>query len=156
MEAGMRVAMKQRAARFAPAAEPNIVPFIDVLLVLLIIFMVTAPRPTVDLRVDLPSRNGALVPIIAPTVVNIAQDAGRVRWYVNDVEAPGGELAARTLAHVLAGNPALTAADVYSEARIHVRADQDIAYARVIEALDALQRAHFAKVSLSAQRADEV
>jgi biopolymer transport protein ExbD len=153
----MRATMKQRAARFSPAAEPNIVPFIDVLLVLLIIFMVTAPRPTVDLRVDLPSRGGVLVPIIAPTIVDIAQgEAGGVRWYIDDVETPGAELAARTLAHVLAANPALTAADVYSEARIYVRADQDIAYARVVEALDALQRAHFAKVSLSAQRADEV
>jgi len=40
-----------------PMADPNVIPFIDILLVLLIIFMVTAPIPTVDIRVDLPPPN---------------------------------------------------------------------------------------------------
>ena len=47
-------ALRERRARLDETSEPNVIPFIDVLLVLLVIFMVTAPTPTTDLRLDLP------------------------------------------------------------------------------------------------------
>jgi biopolymer transport protein ExbD len=65
-------AFAQRSrARFEPAADPNVIPFIDVLLVLLIIFMVTAPKPTTDLRVDLPRPGTAIPVVIPPTIVHV-------------------------------------------------------------------------------------
>ena len=48
------IALRARRARLDETSEPNVIPFIDVLLVLLVIFMVTAPTPTTDLRLDLP------------------------------------------------------------------------------------------------------
>ena len=146
---------RQRTARFLPAVEPNVIPFIDVLLVLLIIFMVTAPKPTVDLRLELASRSG-IPPIIAPTIIDIEQaPGGAVRMLVDQQEVAASDLAQRTLANVLSHNGALTPEDVYADARIYVRADQDIAYGNVVAALDILQSARFAKVGIFAQRVDE-
>jgi len=52
----MALSMARPRRRAMPQADPNVIPFIDVLLVLLIIFMVTAPKPTTDLRVDMAPR----------------------------------------------------------------------------------------------------
>ena len=62
--------------RLHPTSEPNVIPFIDVLLVLLIIFMVTAPTPTVDLHVDLPSNGARAGPERATIVALRAQTSG--------------------------------------------------------------------------------
>jgi len=51
------MAGKVGGSKGGPMTDPNVIPFIDILLVLLIIFMVTAPIPTVDIRVDLPPPN---------------------------------------------------------------------------------------------------
>ncbi len=151
----MIAVQRQRTARFLPAVEPNVIPFIDVLLVLLIIFMVTAPTPNVDLRLELASRSGS-PPVISPTIVDIEQaPGGGVRMLVDQEAVTASDLAQLTLAHVLSQNSALTAEDAYAEARIYVRADQDIAYGNVVAALDILQGARFAKVGIFAQRADE-
>jgi len=75
MEAPMAQAYlaRKRVTRLAPTADPNVIPFIDVLLVLLIIFMVTAPKPTTDLRVDLPQRNVVSPALLEPTIVALRQ-----------------------------------------------------------------------------------
>lgn len=146
---------RKRAAT-DPAAEPNVIPFIDVLLVLLIIFMVTAPKPTVDLRLEMARRSGVSHALIEPTVVALRAGASAApALYVDDVEVAAERLAQSVLAHVLAANPTLAPEDVYAEAPIQVRSDQDIAYAHVVGAIDALQQAHFAKVALAAQRAEQ-
>jgi biopolymer transport protein ExbD len=59
----------RRRAHPLPASEPNVIPFIDVLLVLLIIFMVTAPKPTTDLRVDMPRPGPTIASALTPTIV---------------------------------------------------------------------------------------
>jgi biopolymer transport protein ExbD len=72
-----------RAARHhQPAAEPNVIPFIDVLLVLLIIFMVTAPRPTVDLQLELTRRGPPAQVVIPPTIVELHEEASGYRLTV--------------------------------------------------------------------------
>ena len=63
-----------RRVRPLPAAEPNVIPFIDVLLVLLVIFMVTAPAPTVDLHVDLPRGPAHDPGPVHPTIVSIRDE----------------------------------------------------------------------------------
>ena len=62
-----------RRATLEPNAEPIVIPFIDVLLVLLIIFMVTAPKPTVDLRLDLLESGPSHAAAIAPTIVELRE-----------------------------------------------------------------------------------
>lgn len=137
-----------------PSAEPNVIPFIDVLLVLLIIFMVTAPKPTTDLRLDLPRPGPPVAIVIPPTVVEIREDLAGYRLFVGDEETSLDQLAARTLAHVMASNPELAREDVLMEGRVFVRADLDVAYQNVVSVTDALQNQGFEKVAIVAQGAD--
>ncbi len=143
-----------RRARLEPAAEPNVIPFIDVLLVLLIIFMVTAPKPTTDLRVDLPRAQSGPPPVIEPTIVSVRDDPGGYRIMIGAEETSLDTLGASALAHVLAANTSLTPGTARAEARIFVRADLDVAYQHVVTVVDALQHARFAKVAIVAQSAD--
>ena len=138
-------------ARLAPAAEPNVIPFIDVLLVLLIIFMVTAPRPTTDLRVDLPT-GGPPAPG-QPTIVMLEANGGGL--FVDGEAVTLEALPDVALAHALANNPEMNSGNVRFYARILVRADQDAAYASVVDVVDELQGARFAKVGMFGETADE-
>ena len=138
------------AKRLAPAAEPNVIPFIDVLLVLLIIFMVTAPQPTVDLHVDLPQGAPIQRPE-QPTIVSVTA-SGAVLVDAEPVSLD--TLGARTLQHAVAANPSMPIVNIYRDARIFVRADQSIAYGDVVEVMNRLREAHFAKVGIFAQQAD--
>ncbi len=145
-------ARKHRTA-LLPSAQPNVIPFIDVLLVLLIIFMVTAPKPTTDLRVDMPRPGPARVVALPPTIVAIRQTGGVVQIFVDDEEVSSDVLPQRALAHLQAANPSLTADDALANAHIFVRADLDVAYERVVTVVDALQHAQFMHVAISAQQA---
>lgn len=137
-----------------PSAEPNVIPFIDVLLVLLIIFMVTAPKPTTDLRLDLPRAGPPVAIVIPPTVIEVREDDAGYRLFVGDEETSLDQLAARTLAHVMASNPELAREDVLMEGRVFVRADLDVAYQNVVSVTDTLQNEGFEKVAIVAQDAD--
>jgi biopolymer transport protein ExbD len=149
----MAAVLVRKRAPLLPTAEPNVIPFIDVLLVLLIIFMVTAPTPTTDLRVDMPRPSPARIVALPPTIVAIRQTGGSVRVFVDDEEASGAELPQRALAHLQAANPSLTAEDALANAHIFVRADLNVAYERVVTVVDALERAQFLHVAISAQQA---
>ncbi|MBL8538459.1 MAG: biopolymer transporter ExbD [Hyphomonadaceae bacterium] len=140
----------QRSGVLAQNAEPNIVPFIDVLLVLLVIFMVTAPKPTTDLRVDLPRQAAGAPERLAPTIVRIESSATGVRVFVGDEETPLGGLAAAALDNILSVNPAYTRDEAKMEARIFVRADLNVAYHNVVDALEELKSAEFERVSIVA------
>lgn len=142
-----------RRQRYAQAIEPNVIPFIDVLLVLLIIFMVTAPKPTTDLRVDLPAGRAAAAQI-EPTIISLRRADGGMRIFIGDDETTLASLANRTLAHALAADPALAPEDVQADARIYVRADLDIGYQDVVRVVDELQHARFQRVAIAAQNAD--
>ena len=139
------------AARLAPAAEPNVIPFIDVLLVLLIIFMVTAPKATTDLRVDLPT-GGPPAPG-QPTIVML--DASGVGLSVDGEAVTLETLSDAVFQHALANNPDMNASNVRYYARILVRADQDGAYANVVSVVDELQHARFDKVGLFGETATD-
>jgi biopolymer transport protein ExbD len=150
----MAMALARRArVSFAPNVDPNVIPFIDVLLVLLIIFMVTAPKPTTDLRVDMP-RPGPVVLAIPPTLVLVQQSAEGVVFSINGERVARGELAQRALAHMLAANAALTQENALAEGRVFVRADLDVAYQSVVSTVEDLQQAQFRRVAIVAQDAD--
>jgi biopolymer transport protein ExbD len=136
--------------------DPNVIPFIDILLVLLIIFMVTAPIPTVDIRVDLPPPNPVPIRLegLNPTIVGIRETGSGLAIYVDEEVVQIGQLGARTLDHAIRNNPALNVEDIYAEARIFVRADQSTAYGNVVNVMSQLQEEGFAKVGIFAELAD--
>ena len=150
----MAVLARRARAYALPNAEPNVIPFIDVLLVLLIIFMVTAPRPTTDLQVDLPRPGLPIAIVIQPTIVQIRAAPGGYAIFVSGEETSLDQLSADALSHMLAANPLITVEDAFAEGRIFVRADLDVAYQHVITVVETLHDAQFRKVAIYAQNAD--
>ncbi|HYD89148.1 MAG TPA: biopolymer transporter ExbD [Vitreimonas sp.] len=140
-----------------PNSDPNVIPFIDILLVLLIIFMVTAPIPTVDIRVDLPPPNPVPIRLegLNPTVVGIRETSAGLAVYVDEEVVTLSTLGEATWQHAVRNNPALNQEDVYAEARIFVRADQSTAYGNVVSVMSQLQEEGFAKVGIFAELASE-
>jgi biopolymer transport protein ExbD len=140
-----------------PNSEPNVIPFIDILLVLLIIFMVTAPLPTVDLRVDLPPPNPVPIHLegLNPTVVGIREGAGGLEIFVDEETVTLATLGQKTLDHAIRNNPALNIEDIYAQAKIYVRADQSTAYGNVIDAMSRLEEEGFVNVGIFSELAQE-
>jgi len=137
-----------------PSAEPNVIPFIDVLLVLLIIFMVTAPKPTVDLQLEIPNQAGPPV-VIEPTIVSLQEAPGGYRVLVNDEAVSFEALTSAVMSRILANDPVLAEADAFADARIYVRSEQNVAYGHVVAVIDELQYAGFEKVGVFAQAAED-
>jgi biopolymer transport protein ExbD len=117
--------------------EINVTPFIDVILVLLIIFMVAAPLSTVDLPVDLPRSSAApQMKPDKPTYVSIK----------SDLQVALGETPVRRLDLVRS----LDAEDANKERRIFLRADKSVPYGEMMSVLELLRRGGYTKVSLVA------
>jgi biopolymer transport protein ExbD len=139
----------------APINDPNVIPFIDIMLVLLIIFMVTAPIPTVDVRVDLPPRNP--IPLrtegLNPTFVELVDVGGRPSLTVDTEPTTLDQLGTKVLERVRINNPALGPSEWYPKARIFLRADQNAPYGMVIQVMSRLQEEGFAKVGIFAEQA---
>lgn len=116
--------------------EINVTPFIDVMLVLLIIFMVAAPLATVDVRVDLPVANAESAPRPdQPVFVTIEAD-GRVT--VNDRETPMSAL----------GQEISQITNDDREQRIFLRADRSISYETLMLAMNGLRSTGYLRVAL--------
>lgn len=131
-----------RGMRHRPMSEINVTPFVDVMLVLLVVFMVTAPLLTVGVPVDLPkAKVDVIVTPEEPIVISID---GKNRIYIQETEVPLENLAAR-LGAITGANP---------ETRIFVRGDRAIAYGRVMEVMGSVKEAGFKKVSLLANLPD--
>ena len=134
------------------SANINVTPLIDVLLVLLIIFMVTAPKPTADFNLELPGPNARVAAALPPTVVSVRVQKGGTAIYVGDQQVQRSDLPAFLSAALQATDPRLTLADTHS-ARVFVRADLEAPYDAVVAVLDELNSAHFNSVSIVAQYA---
>ena len=123
----------------APMSDINVTPLVDVMLVLLVVFMITAPLLTVGVPVDLPETEAAqLTDRDEPLVVSV-DGAGRI--YVQEAEVAFDELSAKLRAILGARN----------ETYIYVRGDKAIAYGRVMEVMGSLAAAGFTKVTLMAE-----
>lgn len=151
---GAKAAERTRAA-MQPAAEPNVIPFIDVLLVLLIIFMVTAPKPTTDLRLDLQQTGIPREVMIPPTIVQLREAPDGYRLFVGSEETTIAEVSELTLQHMLAVDLGLAPEDAYAEGKVYVRSDLDVAYQNVVDVVSELQEANFQRVTIASQNADE-
>jgi biopolymer transport protein TolR len=124
--------------RRAPMAEINVTPLVDVMLVLLVIFMVTAPLLKAGVPVDLPdSRAKALAEDARPVTLSMTGD-GAV--YLDDAPVAPGALADR-----LAGLP--QGADG-KPLPITLRADKALDYGRVVAVMGELNRAGFTAITL--------
>lgn len=146
-----------RRGSMQPNSDPNVIPFIDILLVLLIIFMVTAPIPTVDIRVDLPPPNPVPIRLegLNPTIVGIRETPTGMAIYVDEEVVQLSDLGQRTLDHAIRNNPALDISDIYAQAKIFVRADQTTAYGNVVSVMSRLQEEGFVQVGIFAELASE-
>ena len=133
----------KRSKRYTQLSEINVTPFVDVMLVLLIVFMVTAPLLTVGIPVDLPKvKANALTDQKDPIEITVKLD-GLV--YLGESEVEVENLIPRL--------NAIT--DQNTEARIYVRGDRDVAYGRVMEIMSIINSAGYVKVALVAQNPTE-
>ncbi|MDE0422670.1 MAG: protein TolR [Gammaproteobacteria bacterium] len=133
------------ATRRKPMSEINVVPYIDVMLVLLVIFMVTAPLTTQGVEVDLPSADSEpLSNEEEPLVVTINAD-GEI--FVNTgMPRPGAEGTRATIYSLR--DQAERILGVRPELPVYVRGDKVVAYGEVIRVMSVLQRAGAASVGL--------
>jgi biopolymer transport protein TolR len=125
--------------RYQPLAEINVTPMVDVMLVLLVIFMVTAPLLTVGVPLDLPKTKAATISDPKPPVILSLNRAGEV--FIGDERVDLGDLSERR-SGLAAEDPTRI---------VYVRGDQTISYAQLMEALGIVNRAGFTKVSLVAE-----
>jgi len=124
-------------------SEINVVPYIDVMLVLLIIFMVTAPLLTLSFEVDLPRSNArALESRQDPIIVSVRLD-GQLSLKLPDDDKPTPMPAAELQARL----GAIAAQD--KGLRVIVAADRAVAYEKVVSAMDVIKRANVEKVGLA-------
>ena len=120
-------------------SEINVTPFVDVMLVLLIVFMVTAPLLTVGVPVDLPKvKASALTDQKDPIEITIKLDG---TLYLGESEVEVENLIPRL--------NAIT--DQNTEARIYVRGDRVVAYGRIMEIMSLINSAGYVKVALVTQ-----
>mgnify|MGYP005636016793 CR=1 FL=1 len=120
-------------------SEINVTPLVDVMLVLLIIFMVTAPLMTVGVPVDLPKTDAArLTDQVEPLTVSIDKK-GKI--FIQETETALEDLSAR-LTTVTQNN---------LETKIFIRGDETLEYGHIMEVMGAISAAGFAKVALLAE-----
>ena len=136
MAASIRRAERGRRRRSRPMSEINVTPFVDVMLVLLIVFMVTAPLLTVGVPVDLPKTKAqALGQDREPLSVTIRK-GGRI--YVQNTPVGDDDLVPKLTA---------IAANGYDQ-RIFVRGDKSVDYGRVMEVMAMISAAGFTHIGL--------
>ena len=125
--------------RYRPLADINVTPLVDVMLVLLIIFMVTAPLMTSGVNVDLPKANAAPLNQDATPITISINAAGDI--YLADTAIPLDELVAKLRA-IASNNP---------DRRVFVRGDRNLAYGRVMQVMATITEGGFTKVALLAE-----
>jgi|TARA_B110000444_G_C18541174_1_gene455795 biopolymer transport protein TolR len=125
-----------RNIKSKPFSEINVTPFVDVMLVLLIIFMVTAPLLTVGVQVNLPESNAdSLQSDNEPLELTISKD-GNI--YIQETEVKIKELIPKLIAIT----------DNRLDTKIYVRGDEVINYGKVMRVLGELSGSGFTKVAL--------
>jgi biopolymer transport protein ExbD len=136
-----KLAAPAGADAFPANAEMNVTPFVDVMLVLLIIFMIAAPLSTVTVPVELPpATHKPAVPDAPRDPLFVSLEKSGV-LYVKEHEVALAELPARLRAE--------TGGDVNE--RVYLRADQSLPYRRVMQVMNVMQDAGFYRVGLVAE-----
>lgn len=128
----------ERSSGAPPMSDINMTPLIDVMLVLVVIFIITAPLLASSIRLDLP-RTDAATPTDAPRSVMVVVDkAGQA--FINDKPVARDDLA-RQLAAIANQNP---------DAELQLRADTAVPYGRVVEVMGLAQKAGLNRIGFVA------
>ena len=128
---------RRRRRRSRPVAEINVTPFVDVMLVLLIVFMVAAPLLTVGVDVDLPKTAAGALPSESEEPLTVTlMAAGTI--VIQTTETPETEFLTR-----LRG-----IAQERADDKVFLRADGAIPYARVMQVMGAMNAAGFSNIGL--------
>ncbi len=135
----MRMGEFESTAASQPMSDINVTPLVDVMLVLLVIFLITAPLMGNALRLDLPAAQAPLLPEVSNSLSLSLDRQGAV--FINDKPVAPEAL------------PAVLAMQASHDASIEVqlRADQSVPYGRVAEIMGLLQKAGLTKVALAVQ-----
>ena len=120
---------------YEPLAEINVTPLVDVMLVLLIVFMITAPLLATGMRVELPQAKAAPVDPKEPVIVTVGKDGAT---YLGKEQLPQGALGEAIRVRI-GDNPGTM---------IHLRGDREASYGAIVAVMDELARAGFAKIAL--------
>ena len=128
-----------RRRSYRPMSEINVTPFVDVMLVLLVIFMVTAPLLAVGVPVNIPESKAQNISRPDKPLVISIQANGDVFLQETKIE----------LASLVAKLRAIT--NNKRDTRIYVRGDRAVAYGRIMEVMGIVSSAGFAKVTLLAR-----
>jgi biopolymer transport protein TolR len=127
---------RKRRSSYVPMSEINVTPFVDVMLVLLIVFMVTAPLLTVGVPIELPeTRANPIQGDSEPLTVSVAPN-GMI--YLQETEIDLDTLAPKLVAIAREG---------YDQ-RIFVRGDRSVDYGNVMKVMGVLNRAGFRRIAL--------
>ena len=125
-----------RGRRYAPISEINVTPFVDVMLVLLIVFMVAAPLLTVGVPIDLPETEArALNSETQPITISVKEN-GKI--FVQETEIPLDEIVAKLDAIAKSG---------YEE-RIYVRGDKSTDYGTVMKVMARVSASGYRRIGL--------
>jgi len=122
-----------------PMSDINVTPLVDVMLVLVVILIITAPLLASSIRLDLPRAEGTQ-PGDAPRFVTVVLDRGG-QVFLNDKPVNPGELAEQ-LAATAKQNP---------ETEIQLRADQAVPYGRVVEVMGVAHKAGLSRIGFVAE-----
>ena len=131
----------ERSAIPAPMSDINMTPLIDVMLVLLVIFMITAPLMASSLKLELPRADGAQ-PIDAPQFINVGLDA-QGQLYFGDEAVEAAAFATR-VADTARQNP---------KTEVQLRADKGVPYGRVAELIGVVQKAGLSRIGFVTETA---
>jgi len=129
----------ERSSGPPPMSDINMTPLIDVMLVLLVIFMITAPLMTSSLKLELPKTDAAQ-PSDAPQFITVAIDAAGT-LYVGDDALDRAAFAAR-VADAARKNP---------QTEVQLRADRSVPYGRVAELIGVVQKAGLNRIGFVAE-----
>ncbi len=127
---------RRRRERSRPMSDINVTPFVDVMLVLLIVFMVTAPLLSAGVPVDLPEANAKPLAIEKEPVTVTIDAEGRV--FIKDTEVPVDDLVAR-LSDAVGGK---------LDERVYIRGDKTVSYGAIMRVVGNINGAGFRNIGL--------
>ena len=134
--------MARARNKHRPIAEINVVPYIDVMLVLLVIFMVTAPLMTQGIKVDLPEAASGPIDVTDDELMLVVSVKDDATYYINLGEAeepvPLSEISDKA-ARIIAANPGI---------KVLVEGDKKLAYGVIVDLMNTLQAAGAKSVGL--------
>ena len=138
--------LRKKSVRSRPMSEINVVPYIDVMLVLLVIFMITAPMLTQGVTVDLPKAASETLKSTdkEPLIVSVDREGS---YFLNIHSNPDAPIDSQTLMVRVAAELAL-AQQAGEKLNVLVKGDQGVAYGKVVGAMGLLKQAGAEQVGL--------